>query len=205
MANLFQNSLNWMAKSFAKDTSKMLIITGVAGWALSSLAQIMAVVVNPKIKDEQKMFLIPQEFSDAVVNIGSFFLITQMTKKTVAKLFSTGKFTTKKVRTFLNEHKDIYGDKVGKLDFDMEKALQYESEALRKSHANVKNLGTTIATVSAGILASNVITPLLRNKLASNVQKSYINDSKEEHSPKKIATVQNVQITPVSNGGQMRI
>lgn len=205
MANLFQSGLNWMAKSFCKDTSKMLIITGVAGWALSSLAQIMAVVVNPKIKDEQKMFLIPQEFSDAVVNIGSFFLITQMTKKTVAKLFSTGKFTTKKVRTFLNEHKDIYGDKVGKLDFDLESALKYESEGLRKSHANVKNLGTTIATVSAGILASNIITPLLRNKLASNVQKSYINETKEEQAPRKIETVQKVQIAPVKSGGQMRI
>ena len=55
MANLFQSSLNWMAKSFAKDTSKMLIITGVAGWTLSSLAQIMTVAVNPKIKDEQKV------------------------------------------------------------------------------------------------------------------------------------------------------
>lgn len=205
MANLFQSSLNWMAKSFAKDTSKMFIITGVAGWTLSSLAQIMTVAVNPKIKDEQKMFLIPQEFSDAVVNIGSFFLISQLTKKTVAKLFSTGKFTTKKVRTFLNEHKDIYGDKVGKIDFDLDSALKYESEALRKSHANIKNLGTTIATVSAGILASNIITPILRNKMASTVQKSYLNESKEEHSPKKLATVQNVKVSPVSNSGQMRI
>ena len=204
MTNLFQSGLNWIAKTFAKDTSKMLIITGVTGWALSSLAQIMGIVFNPKIKDEQKVFLIPQEFSDAIVNIGSFFLVTQITKKIVAKLFSTGKFTTKKVRTFLNEHKDVYGDKVGKLDFDLETALKYENEALRKSHSNIKNIGTTIATVAAGVLASNIITPLLRNRMASKVQKSYINEL-NDNQPKKIQTVTNMNARPITSGGSMKI
>lgn len=204
MANLFQSGLNWLAKTFSKDTSKMLIATGVAGWALSSLAQIMAILVNPKIKDEQKLFLLPQEISDAIVNIGSFFVITQFTKKTVAKLFTTGKFAPKNVREFLDKNKDLYGDKVGKLDFDLGKTLQYESPVLKKSYHNVKNLGTTIATVGAGIIASNIVTPILRNKMAANVQKSFINDTQEEKKP-NVKKIPAPQISTVRNSGSMKI
>ena len=107
MANIFQNVLNWVAKHFSKDASKMLIFTGVAGWTLSSLAQIGAILVNPNISKEQKSFLVPQELADAAVNIGLFFLITQVTKRTTAKLFSTGKFAPEKVREFLTKNKTI--------------------------------------------------------------------------------------------------
>ncbi|MCQ2744025.1 MAG: hypothetical protein MJ230_04420 [bacterium] len=204
MANLFQSGLNWMAKTFSKDTSKMLIITGVAGWALSSLAQIGAILVNPKIKDEQKMFLLPQEFSDAIMNIGAFFLVTQVTKKTVSKLFSTGKFTTKSVRKFLNEHKNVYGDKVGKLDFNIEEALKYETKGLLKSHQNMANLGTTIATVGASILASNVITPILRNKMASSIQKTYLSETNEPKKPEVTTKISN-SVTPIQSASSMKI
>ena len=80
-SNIFQKSLEWIYQNFKKDTSKMLIFTGTAGWALSSFAQIIAIVVNPKISSEKKSFLIPQEFMDAVVNVGAFFGITMFAKK----------------------------------------------------------------------------------------------------------------------------
>ena len=112
MNKAFQSILEWVAKNFSKDASKMLILTGVAGWTLSSLAQVIAIVVNPKISNEQKSFLVPQELADAAVNIGSFFLITQCAKKTMSKLFSTGKFASQKVRDYLMKHKDLYADKI---------------------------------------------------------------------------------------------
>ena len=54
MFNPFKSALNWIANHFRKDASKMLIWTGVAGWTLSSLAQISAVLFNPKLSKEQK-------------------------------------------------------------------------------------------------------------------------------------------------------
>ena len=81
MKNPFNRILDWVAKNFRKDASKMIIATGVAGWTLSSLAQISAIVFNPKISNDKKSFLVPQEFADAAANIGSFFLITLMVKK----------------------------------------------------------------------------------------------------------------------------
>jgi len=174
MAKFFQSALNWIAKKFSDDPSKMLITTSVIGWLLSSFAQILAIAVNPKIKEEQKLFLIPQEFNDALVNIGAFLLITQVTKTTVANLFKTGKFAPKCVRNFLNKSPELYANKVGKLDFNLEEALKSSDAATQRAFRTYSTFGTTVATVGAGIIATNIITPIIRNKMASRVQKSYI-------------------------------
>lgn len=184
MFNPFKSALNWIATHFRKDASKMLIWTGVAGWTLSSLAQISAVMFNPKLSKEQKSFLIPQEFADAAVNIGSFFLITQVAKKSMSKLFSTGKFAPQKVRTYLNKNKGLYGKKVGKLDFDLDEILKKDSLFPKDEYWACKNFGTTIATVGAGIVSSNIVTPIVRNNMASKMQKNYINN-KDKYEPKK--------------------
>lgn len=186
MNNPFKSVLNWIATHFRKDASKMLIWTGVAGWTLSSFAQISAVLFNPKFDNEQKSFLIPQEFADAAVNIGSFFLITQVAKKSVSKLFSTGKFAPSKVRKYLSEHKDLYGKKVGKLDFDLDEVLKKDTLFPKDEYWACKNFGTTIATVGAGIISSNIITPIIRNNMASSMQKNYINNQKQTFTDKPL-------------------
>ena len=199
MNNPFKSALNWIATHFRKDASKMLIWTGVAGWTLSSLAQISAVLFNPKISNEQKSFLVPQEFADAAVNIGSFFLVTQVAKKSVSKLFSTGKFAPQKVRNYLNKHKDLYEKKVGKLDFDLDDVLKKDALFPKEEYWACKNFGTTIATVGGGILSSNIITPIVRNEMASKMQKNYINNKKQPEINKP------TQITPIKSSSSMRI
>ena len=174
MAKPFQSILNWIAKNFKEDPSKMLIWTGVAGWSLSSFAQICGILLNPEIPKEQKGFLVPQECSDALVNIGSFFLITQLAKKSAGNLFKTGKFAPKQIREFLDKNKDFYKDKIGKIDFDLGKVLEKDAPDLVHEYDVFKNFGTTVATVGAGIVSSNIITPIIRNKMASGMQKDYI-------------------------------
>lgn len=175
MANPLSSILNWVAEHFRKDPSKMLIWTGVAGWTLSSLAQIGAVLFNSELSKEQKSFLIPQEFADAAVNIGSFFLVTQFAKSTVSKLFSTGKFAPQSVRNYLVKNKKLYADKIGKLDFSLDKVLKQDRLFPKDQYYACKNFGTTVATIGAGILSSNIITPVVRNQMAANMQKNYLN------------------------------
>lgn len=174
MAKILESALNYIAEHFRKDASKMLIWTGVAGWTLSSLAQIGAILFNPKISDEQKGFLVPQETADAVVNIGSFFLITQMSKRIVSKLFSTGKFAPEKVKQYLELNKNKYKDKIGKIDFDLDEVLKKDKLFPKDEYYSCKNFGTTVATVGAGIFSSNIVTPIIRNNMASQMQKDYI-------------------------------
>ena len=192
MPNLFQKSLNWVCENFKKDTSKMLIATGTLGWALSSLAQAIAVVANPKISNESKSFLLPQELMDAAVNVGGFFCFTMLTKKYISKMAATGKIAPQSVRDFLNSHSEYKNkvgkldvtkrnmSQVGKLDFNLDDVLANRPELakLNKSYESHKNFVTTMGTIGASVLSCNIITPLIRNFTASNVQKTYIDMKK---------------------------
>jgi len=171
MGNLFQKFLTKIYENFHADTAKMLIYTGIAGYALSSLAQIAGIAFSSKFSNEQKSFLIPQESGDALANIGTFLAITTMTKKTVLTLFKTGKWGTKSVKEFLNSKPEL-AKRIGNLDFDVEKYLT--DKTLLNNYNSCKALGTTVATIVAGIVSSSIITPIIRNNLASKRQKQYI-------------------------------
>lgn len=188
MKNVLDNALNWVAKNFRNDASKMLIWTGVAGWTLSSLAQVGALLINDKISKEKKSFLVPQELADAAVNIGSFFLITQASKKLIQKLFSTGKLAPQKVRTFFEQNKDVYAKKIGKLDFDIDDSLKKNPKFPLAEYYACKNFGTTLATVGAGIVSSNIVTPIIRNNMASKMQKNYL---AQQNNPPRVSTGSN--------------
>ena len=172
LKNFLQKNLNWIYNTFKNDTSKMLIVTGSLGWILSSAAQICGILANPKISKEKKSFLLPQEFMDGVVNVAAFLGITMVTKQGISKMASTGKIATQSVRDFLNKN-SIYKDKVGKLDFNLDKVLTENSE-LKKSYDSYKNFVTTMGTIGASVLSCNIVTPLIRNATASRVQKNYI-------------------------------
>lgn len=181
-----QKSLEWVYQRYKKNTATMLVVTGTIGWGLSSLAQVGAILFNPKIKKEQKSFLVPQALWDAAINIGAFFLITQSTKKVVSKLVSTGKLAPSKVRKFLDTNKEFYGNKVGKLDLDLDEVLKNEPKFPKDSYYTYKNHATTMATIGASILSSNIVTPVLRNAAASDMQKKYLNNRPQSTGSMKV-------------------
>lgn len=167
-ASLFKGVNDYIARHYGENPGKMLIHTGVIGWVLSSAAQVAAIVINDKIPKEQKMFLVPQEMSDAAVNIASFYLITQSFKSVATKLVKTGKWAPKVLRDFLNNNK--LADKVGKADFNVFKDVQLPKET--QSQLNSFNDGVDlVATTVGSILSCNIVTPLLRNEIAAHGQK----------------------------------
>lgn len=176
MNSPLQSILNWISKNFSNDASKMLIWTGVAGWSISALAQIGGILFNPEISNEKKSFLIPQEVADAAVNIGTFFAITQLSKRLMAKMCKTGKIASKSMREFINKSPELKS-KVGKIDFNIEKYLPENSNIL-ENYETYKSFATTFTTVGAGILSSNIITPIVRNNMAADMQKNYIENKK---------------------------
>ena len=177
MSNPFKNVLNWLSKNFSNDTSRVIITASIVGWIISAVAQATAVAFNPKLDKEQKSFLLPQEFADVAVNIAAFFLVTQSAKKYMTKMFKTGKFAPKTVREHLNKNKSLYGDKVGKLDLNLDEALMFDKFFPDKEYKTCKNLMTTLATVTGGIISTNLITPVISNNMAAKMQKKYIANS----------------------------
>ena len=89
-------------------------------------------------------------------------------------MFSTGKFASKSVRAYLNKNADKYADKIGKLDFDLDEVLKRNVDFPKEAYYMSKNAGTAVATVVAGMVSSNIITPILRNKAATKMQKKYL-------------------------------
>ena len=130
MANMFQKPLKWIYEKFSKDTSKMIIWTGSIGWALSSFAQMLGIVINSKISDKDKSFLLPQEFWDAVANITLFLCVTNIAKRGVAKLFKTGKIAPENVRNYIKKNAEL-AKNVGKFDFNL--------DTVAESGKNAKN------------------------------------------------------------------
>lgn len=169
MANPAMGILEKIYTKFAHNPDKMLIQTSVVGWAMSSLAQMAAIVINDKIPKEQKMFMIPQEFADGIVNILSFFFVTKSLTNIANKLVNRGKWIEKPVFDFLKKS----GAKVGERSFDvlthgnLPKALE---ESFLKWRAGV----VVGATILGSVLSCNLLTPILRNIYASKRQQGSI-------------------------------
>ena len=160
-----------MYKEYHRDAGKMLIHTGTIGWVMSSMAQILGIVINDKVSKEQKMFLIPQEFMDACVNILSFYLVTRSFTGIANKLTTTGKWIPSDVKNHLI--KNGFKDLIGKFNFDILKDVSLKGAPLRSFELHKNGLGL-IATTIGSIISCNIITPIFRNLYASHRQRTNI-------------------------------
>ena len=169
-SSLFNGFKTLVAKHYGSNTGKMLIHTGVIGWILSSAAQVAAIVINDKIPKEQKMYLIPQEIADAAVNIVSFYAITQTFSSVAKRLVTSGKLLPKSVKDWMSV-KGLLG-KIGNSTSDIYKAVL--SASAKKRLDMFKEGIDVIGTTAGSILSCNIVTPIVRNEIAANRQKTGI-------------------------------
>lgn len=229
-------------KKYAQDSAKALLHLGAVGWILSSLAQLFMITTNKDISKEKKKFLIPQEASDGIVNVGLYYTITsaikhladnfvedariytQNTYEIVSKLKTgiiaipayiggarddlqksrliSAKEAKKAVSSFytgLKRYIKVYGNKNPAesnftlslkdcpFDFSNPEQRKILLDLLEKGEKEFKGLKTgvgTIATIGASVLASSVITPIVRNKIANRFQdKSLRKEEKKQLQP----------------------
>ncbi|MBP3820438.1 hypothetical protein J6G99_02200 [bacterium] len=163
--------LNIIAKKFGKDPGKMLIHTGVIGWGMSAAAQICAIVFNDKLKPEQKMFMIPQEFADAMVNIVSFYVITRGFSTLGATFVRTGRLIPKNISNYIK--KIGFGKQIGKIDFNINKHVKMPKN-IKAEYNDFKKGIEVSSTIIGSILSCNIITPIVRNLYASKRQEQNI-------------------------------
>lgn len=170
-------------KSYGENPGTMLLHTGAVGWVLSSLGQISGILMNNKISPEQKMFLIPQECSDAFVNIVSFYTLTSGVKFIGSKLSKTGKIRTSAITNLLKERGLILekgqtreAGKVyaGDWNFDITK-LNYYRFNIAPDFKPFNNGMEVIFGLIGSIISSNLVTPVVRNYYASKRQKDIVN------------------------------
>ena len=156
---------------YHNDAGKMLIHTGTIGWIMSSMAQIAGIMMNDKVTKEQKMFLIPQEFMDACINILSFYLVTRSLAGIADKLASTGKWIPSDVKNHLIEKG--FKDLIGNFNFNILKDVRLKGAPLRSFELHKNGLGLIASTIGS-VISCNILTPIFRNRYAAQRQQTNI-------------------------------
>ena len=103
MEKFIKKVVNKVHLLFGENSGKMLLLTGIIGMALSSLAQTLTIVNNKHYTLSQKMFMVPQELIDGAVSIFSLVLITTPLQNLAKKYVKNGKLLTKDLRNYLNK------------------------------------------------------------------------------------------------------
>lgn len=179
--SFIQKGVNYIYKNFSGNIGKMLLWTGATGWILSSIAQATAVVFNKKIPEDQKKFLIPQELSDAAINIILFIAVTKSVTKLGEWLAYSGRVSTPEIRKFLSKyHLDT---KVGTKGFNITKEAQLNELDSKFDKGFQKDFykfsdGVSFISSTFGSIISLTLTAIGRNKFAAREQKKSLEKEK---------------------------
>lgn len=166
MAN-YNGAKNYFAKQLC-DPSKFLMVTAIVGWAASAAAQVGALVINEKIPDKEKKFLIPQEIMDAAINISLFALLTSKLGKIGSNFVKKGIIVPKNLA---NDLKNITGKA---RTATIESYLQKNPMEIDKFNKTVKSVSTGFSLIGS-IIGGNIATPYARNYIASIYQNTRLN------------------------------
>lgn len=142
--------LEKIADIYKDDTAKRLIHAAAAGWTLACLANVFGITTSKKIEGKQKKYLIPQELADGATNIGLFILTTLGLTKVSDKLASSTK---------LIHFETAAQNTKGKLLKNIAASADVRKDAV----GGIK----VIASLIGAVIASNIITPIIRSKFAS--------------------------------------
>ena len=192
-----RKSINWIYKHFEKGSGAMILITSLTGMGVSTIAQTCAIIFNKKYTDKQKAFMIPQELTEGIINIGSMLLITKPAQRFVRKLVKTGKIATKQTLEYMKENNltekrgaknfDIgmyIKEKIAKIEGSDEFPCIPEEERNRilSQHLDVldnycvyADSISAITTTAGSALSIAMLAPVIRNSVAAKYQKVNMN------------------------------
>lgn len=209
--------MNWTQKTFdkiikaaqSKDVGKTLAVTGSIGWGLSCLAYTGALVFNKEIPSDQKKFLIPQELADGVINVGLFWVFTNEFNKKAKELVQKGKILPNALKERVLAIKEMHGGNLPPVK-TLEKHLE-ESGHIGKYMEFQRSFPALVGIVGS-VIAANIVTPLVRNIVASKFQQKHIHHDMPLTQDKKVVMQQQrpaniVKPLPINSysNGQMKI
>ena len=171
LRNSFINIITKFSQQGISDRANFLKNAAVVAWALSSLAQTCAIFFNEKMPAKEKRFLIPQEIFDGLINATLFWFITSKAasfgKKLVLQKCILPKSLTGVMEDFI--------PKSGNIDKLKESFLNHiknygKPGDLKVAKDAVEGMSVLVGIIGA-VISNNIITPILRNKLAGMWQK----------------------------------
>lgn len=140
---------------------------GTLATGFSALAFTGSVLLNKGIPGEQKEFLASQELADGAISVTLFWFMTDRFKKGAEKLIKEGKIFPKSAKEEVEKVKKELSENASWNEIKSKLSKQ-KIEEIDKFHLGFKN---TIS-LSGTLLATCIITPIVRNIIASKIQKS---------------------------------
>lgn len=140
--NIFKRTLTTLYEKFAKNdnTARLIIVASTGCMILASIANLIGISIDRKTSKEEKLFLLPQEAADGVLNIGLYYFCSEAMRKAAVKAVDSGKVIFKDVAK--NSPEFIKGR---------------EGVAL-------------VASIIGSIVSSNIITPIIRNAIGAKAR-----------------------------------
>ncbi|MBQ9688926.1 hypothetical protein IJV79_04755 [bacterium] len=189
-SSMFNNLKTKAFGKFSKGLGSMLILTSALGWGLASTAQVFGILKNDKYSKDEKAYLVRQEIADGALNILSFCAITTGCKNLSRMLVDSGKIMTPKIDRFCKKQgfdlskpkssiskylndgiencvqriKSAQGQDVKQIRQEMYKLRAFNNQTFKPFESGAEVFGT----LAGGIVASNIITPICRNKIAAH-------------------------------------
>jgi len=147
------------------NPANFLKLTGALGWGLSCFAQLGAIIINDNIPAKEKKFLLAQELLDGVINVALFLRLTSKGKDYGEKHVEHALILPEKWKDFVNKPNEL-----------IKKISNNPSEL--KSFNDFKAGVGTITSLIGSAISCNIVTPIMRNILASGFQALTRNDKK---------------------------
>ncbi len=141
--NIFKKALSTLYEKFAKNdnTARLIIVASTGCMVLASIANLIGISIDKKTTKSEKLYLLPQEAADGILNIGLYYFCSEAMRKAAVKAVDNGKILFKDVAK--NSPEFIKGR---------------EGVAL-------------VASIIGSIVSSNIITPIVRNAIGARAQK----------------------------------
>lgn len=197
------------------SASTMLVIMGIIGTVTSSIAQQIGIKANKNLSPETKSFLINQEENDCMLSAGLTWLTGTGSKKLVMKLTDKGYLLNDKVRSVADNialnhgmtHRQLAKTGFYKVTGDLPKLniCLPEFKQLKKDFRRCQEGLSVVAAVGAAILTTNLIVPILRNKLARPIKKQEQPATLTNYVTQKPATKLMLTYQPTYSNPNMKI
>ena len=179
------------SKNHIHDQAKFQNWCGSIAMALSCAAFTGSVAINKGIPSEQKEFLVSQELADGVVNVALFWVMTDRFKKWADNKVLTGHVFPEEMKSKVEQIRKLVGEKA--IFADMKKHFTPdEIKKISSLHSGFKNGISLLGSLAA----ASIITPLIRNVVASKFQNRHDDDKKPAE--KTVAPVLAAPVAPLA-------
>lgn len=148
-SNLFKKTLTSLYEKFAKNdnTARLIIVASTGCMILASIANLIGISIDRKTSKEEKLFLLPQEAADGVLNIGLYYFCSEAMRKAAVKAVDSGKLLFKDVAK--------------------------NSPEFTKGREGV----ALVASIIGSIVSSNIITPIIRNAIGAKARSKMLKET----------------------------